>query len=241
MAVHRAIQRDYASEFSVTASAPLSGPYNLVQFGDIVTGPGPVNAGATIFVPLLLTSYQKSYGNIYASTSQVYRSPFDVNAETLFPTDTSINDLIAAGRLPADPTFTALFGTGGLLTDSFRAGYMTSTYRTALQTNTLLGWTPTAPLAMCGGQADPTVFFAVNATVAQGDFASRSVTVPAWDLENRASLPAGATGDAIYNGFQAQKAAAGANAQAQYHGTLVPPFCNALARGFFDQVLAATP
>ena len=43
----------------------------------------------------------------------------------------------------------------------------------------------------------------------------------------------------IYGGFQAQKAAAGANAVAQYHGTLVPPFCTVLVRGLFQQVLAA--
>ena len=46
-------------------------------------------------------------------------------------------------------------------------------------------------------------------------------------------------GDQLYGGFQQQKAAAGANATALYHGTLVPPFCTALVRGFFQQVLAA--
>jgi hypothetical protein len=59
-----------------------------------------------------------------------------------------------------------------------------------------------------------------------------------WDLEDRASLPAGVAGDQIYGGFQAQKAAAGANATAKYHGTLVPPFCTVLVRGLFQQVLA---
>lgn len=240
MATHKVIQRDHASEFTVTASGPMSGPYNLVGFGDIVTSPGgQVNAGATIFVPLLLTSYQKSYGNIYASPSEAYQAPYAATAETLFPTDTSISQLIAQGKLPADPTFTALFGTGGLLTDSFRAGYQAGNYRKALQTNTLLGWTPTRPVALCGGAQDPTVFWAVNSPAAQADFAARGVMVPAFDLESRATLPAGTAADQIYGGFQAQKTAAGANAQALYHGTLVPPFCTALIRGFFAQVLAS--
>lgn len=239
MATHKVMQRDHASEFTVTASGPMSGPYNMVGFGDVVTGPGPVNAGATIFVPLLLTSYQKSYGDIYASPSDAYQAPFAATAETLFPTDTPVATLIAEGKLPADPTFTRLFGTGGLLTDSFRAGYQTSNYRKALERNTLLGWTPTRPMALCGGAQDPTVFWAVNAPAAQADFASRNVLVPAFDLESRATLPAGAVGDQIYGGFQLQKTAAGANAQAMYHGSLVPPFCSALVRGFFQQVLAS--
>ena len=35
------------------------------------------------------------------------------------------------------------------------------------------------------------------------------------------------------------KQAAGANAVGQYHGGLVPPFCTALVRGFFQTVLAS--
>ncbi|HXD08376.1 MAG TPA: alpha/beta hydrolase, partial [Burkholderiaceae bacterium] len=65
------------------------------------------------------------------------------------------------------------------------------------------------------------------------------LAVPAFNMEDRASLPAGPVGDQLYGGFQQQKAAAGANATALYHGTLVPPFCTALVRGFFQQVLAA--
>jgi hypothetical protein len=218
IATQRTLQRDHAGEFTVTAAAGMSGPYNLVGFGDIVTGPGPVNAGATIFVPLLLTSYQKAYGNIYASTADAYQAPFDAGAETLFPTDTPIATLIAQQRLPNDPTFTRLFGTGGLLKDSFRAGYSTSNYRAALERNTLLSFTPTRPTAFCGGQADPTVYYDVNTTAMQSALATSGVAAPAFNLE---------------------KTAAGSNAQALYHGSLVPPFCNALVRGFFQQVLAS--
>ena len=88
---------------------------------------------------------------------------------TLFPTDTPIPMLIAEGKLPNDLTFTRLFGAGGLLKDSVRAGYMTSEWRKALQVNTLLGWDPRAPMALCGGRDDPTVFYAVNTTAAATD------------------------------------------------------------------------
>lgn len=239
MAVHKIIERDYASEFTVTASAPMSGPYNIVGFGDVVVNVQP-NAGATIFAPMQLTSYQKSYGNIYSTPSEAYQAPFDASAETLFPSDKSVSELIAAGKLPADPTFTKLFGTGGLLKDSFRASYATGGFRKALQTNTLLGWTPKRPIALCGGKQDPTVFFDINTGVSAADLKSRGAPLMGvYDLENLASLPAGVAGQTVYFGFQQAKAGAGAAAQGQYHGGLVPPFCTALARGFFQQVLAS--
>ncbi len=239
-ATHKAIERDYASEFTVTASGPMSGPHNLAKTFDVVVGPGPIAAGASLFMSMLVTSFQGSYGNVYTNLSDIYQSPYLAAGPRLFPTDTPINTLIGSGYLPPDPTFTKLFGTGGLVTDSFRAGWQASGFRKDAQTNTLLGWTPKRPntVAVCGGAQDPTVFY-FNSTDLQADFASRGFLIPAWDVENRASLPAGITGDMIYGGFQASKAAAGANAQAQYHGTLVPPFCIALVRGLYQQVLAA--
>jgi len=242
MATHRALERDYGGEFTVTASAPMSGPYNMVGMGDAVTA-GQVNAGAIIFTPLVINSYQRSYSNVYTDINDVYQEPYAATAETLFPTDDSLSDLIAAGKLPNDPTFTnMLFGPGGLLTDEFRDSYEGSGYRKDLVTNTLAGvdgtttivWKPQHPVALCGGAGDPTVFWAVNAPVAQQAFATQQVQVPAFNLEDRASLPAGVAGDQIYGGFQQAKQAAGANVTAQYHGTLVPPFCNALVRGFFS-------
>lgn len=240
MATHREIEANYSSEFTVTASAPMSGPYNLLGYVDANISPaGQVAAGAELFTPMLLTSYQRSYGSAYSTPSDAYQSPYDRTAPGLLPSDQSVSDLLATGKLPPDPTLRSLWGEGGLLTDAFRAGYAGSALRTSITENTLLGWTPQRPVALCGGAQDPTVFFSVNTTAAQADFASRNVPVPAFDLENRATLPAGAGGDLIYGAFQQRKAAAGADVLAQYHGTLVPPFCIALTRGFFGQVLAA--
>lgn len=249
MATQRALERDYANEFTVTGGFDMSGPYNLVQFNDVVTS-GQVNAGATLFAPLLVTGYQRAYGNIYSTPADVFQQPYAATIEGLLPTDTPLATLMQQGKLPADPTFTLLFGSRngvpGLLTDAFRNGYPASNFRKALVTNTLagqdgaapIGWKPTRPLALCGGAQDPTVFYVVNTTAAQQVFAGQGVTVPAFNLEDRSTLPAGATGDQIFGGFQQAKAAAGSNAQAQYHGGLVPPFCNALARGFFATLAA---
>jgi hypothetical protein len=240
LATHKVMERDYGSEFTVTASGPMSGPYNLQAFMDTIMGSGPVAAGALVFAPMLLTSFQASYGNVYTQLTDVFQSPYAATAERLFPTDTAVDTLMAEGKLPADPTLTKLFGTGGLITDAFRSGYTSSGLRTDAGRNTLLGFTPKRAntVALCGGAQDPTVFFS-NTTSLQADLASRSFLAPAWNLEDRSTLPAGTTGDQIWGGFQQAKAAAGANVQAQYHGTLVPPFCTALVRGLYQQVLAA--
>jgi hypothetical protein len=178
---------------------------------------------------LVLISYQKSYGTLYATPSQAYNPPYDLTAETLFPTDTPADQLVAQGRLPAD--LRAVWGPAGLLQDSFRSAYPTSGLRAALQLNTLLDWTPRSPIALCGGAEDPVVFFDINTQQAQAAFAARGVRVPAFNLEDRATLPAGAAADAVARSFASKKAAL----QGSYHAGLVAPHCIALASQFFAQ------
>lgn len=230
MATHRAIERDYRGEFTVTASAPMSGPYNMVGFGDVIASREQerINDGATGLLTLLLTSYQRSYGNIYASPSDAYNAPYDATAETLFPTDTTLGTLVAQGKLPADGKAVWDPAPGALLRDSFRTAYPTSNFRRALQLNTLLDWTPQQPMALCGGALDPVVFFDINTPPAQAAFAARGVQVPAFNLEDRSTLPEGAAADAIAQSFVAKKAGGG-----NYHAGLVAPHCIALAKEFF--------
>ncbi|MEJ8855236.1 prolyl oligopeptidase family serine peptidase [Variovorax robiniae] len=238
MATHKVLERDHANEFTVTAAGTMSGPYDLVQFGDDITSPdGTVDIGGVLFMPYLMRSYQNAYGGMYLQPSDVYQAPFDQTAPTIFPTDTPVSTLIANGSLPNDPTFRLLFGPGGLLTDSFRNAYPTSNFRAALARNTLLGWTPKAPVALCGGLDDPTVYYS-NTTSMRDDFATRGLKVPTWDLETRSTLPEGKDASDIYDGFQLAKLKAGKNWEMKYHGELVPPFCHALVRGFFAQAMA---
>ena len=79
------------------------------------------------------------------------------------------------------------------------------------------------------------MFYDVNTAAAAADLTSRGVTVRVWNFEDRTTLPAGA--DAVFNAFQAQVAADGLPL---YHGDLAP-FCDALVRDFFEQVLASSP
>jgi hypothetical protein len=96
MATHKALQ---ALGQTVTASAPLSGPYAMGAFGDAIYY-GAVNLGATIFSPLLSTSYQKAYGNIYTSLTDLYNPTYATGIDTLLPSNTPLATLIGQGKLP---------------------------------------------------------------------------------------------------------------------------------------------
>jgi acetyl esterase/lipase len=99
MATHRAIQAAADPTMTVTASAPMSGPYALAAFGDAIFF-GKVNLYSTIFTPMLTTSYQKSYGGMYASTADVFEDNYAPAIEGLLPNSTPIGALVTAGKLP---------------------------------------------------------------------------------------------------------------------------------------------
>jgi len=290
MATHRAMQ---AAGMAVTASAPMSGPYAIAAFVDAVFD-GRVNAGAPVFSLLLITSYQKSYGNIYASTADVFEAQYASGIESLLPSTTPRNDLYAQGKLPRNALFSATppaptfaditpattpvnlaavfalgFGAGNLIKNSYRLSYLmdaqanpdggwptTTTgiaaaaagqpLRQALQRNDLRNWTPTVPTLLCGGNADPSVFW-FNAQLMQGYWASHaaaSTSVSVLDLDS-AAVPNDAyaslkTQFALAKDLVAATAVVqgatdgGASAVADaYHGTLVPPFCLAAVAAFF--------
>jgi hypothetical protein len=100
MATLRAMQ---AAGKTVTAAAPMSGPYALEAFGDTVFL-GGVNIGSTEFAPLLVASYQHAYGNVDSTTNPVFSSTY-AGVETLLPSATPIDTIFQEGLLPE----TALF------------------------------------------------------------------------------------------------------------------------------------
>ena len=87
-----------------TAVAGGSGPYALEAFGDLIFT-GHVDLGSTVFAPLLTTSYQHAYGNIYSATTDVYSSTYATGIDKLLPSDTSLTSLFSSNALPE----TALF------------------------------------------------------------------------------------------------------------------------------------
>jgi hypothetical protein len=195
----------------------------------------------------------------------MYEAAFANGIESLLPSTTSLTGLITAGKLPQaflfegtapSPQFAPFFGTPNLIRTSYRTAVLQDAavnggnpqhpLRQAAYRNDLLqqNWTPAQPMLLCGGNADPTVFFNVNTLGAQAYFADQGVpgqAVKVLDVDSTETLNDGF--DALRAGFTATKNATAANAGSNaasvvaqaYHGTLVPPFCNAAARGYFAQ------
>ncbi|HEV7715676.1 MAG TPA: prolyl oligopeptidase family serine peptidase, partial [Steroidobacteraceae bacterium] len=203
MATHKALQ---AAGTTVTASAPMSGPYALSAFGDAIFE-GNVSESAPVNLTLLINSYQQAYGNIYTATTDVFEAKYATGIDTLLPSATGLGDLETQGKIPASETFSltppapefaaftpsttpaqfaavfaAGFGANNLITNAYRLTYLTDAQtapdggfpastdglppanptqklRVALKTNDLRTWTPNAPVLLCGGNNDPTVFY----------------------------------------------------------------------------------
>lgn len=88
-----------AAGIKVTAGAPMSGPYNLEAYGDAIFS-GNTPLGGTLFAPLLTTSYQKAYGNIYAQPSDAYTANFAGNVEGILANRTFADSLLSQTALP---------------------------------------------------------------------------------------------------------------------------------------------
>lgn len=290
MATHRAMQ---AAGMTVTASAPMSGPYAMAAFVDAVFS-GQVPAGAPILSTLLFSGYQKSYGTIYASTDVVFEASYASGIDSLLPSAMTRSDLYAQMKLPRSALFNTVppdpasagltppttpanlaavfalgFGASNLIRNSYRLSYLqdarvnpdggwptTTTgipaatpalaMRQALKANDLRNWIPASPVLLCGGNADPSVFW-LNTQLMLGYWAAHASTptpATALDIDSAASASdpyaslktqfsvarqLTAT-TAVIQGATDGGAAAIADA---YHTTLVAPFCLAAVKSFF--------
>jgi acetyl esterase/lipase len=315
MATLRALE---ASGATVTGAAPMSGPYALEAFGDAIFF-GNVDLGSTVFSPLLSTSYQKAYGNIYSTPGDLYSATYASGIETLLPSDTPLDTIFSSGLLPETalfdsttpvvsipgnpvlsaeltallmvpgspgypippgpqtPLFAAGFGSPFLINNSYRESYALDAasnpdgavptphagvplaaampmqpLRQAFYKNDLRNgdWAPTVPTLLCGGDADPTVFYPVNTGV-MAQFWSPLVQAGLITVLDVSGTPAGPFA-AIQTGFQTSQAqllayylspaggslspAAAALLIVQGYHTSVAPFCSAAARAFFSEL-----
>jgi dienelactone hydrolase len=273
---------------TVTASAPMSGPYATEALVDAVFL-GSVNIGSTAFTPLFITSYQEAYGNIYSEPTELYEPQYAASMFELLPSTTPLDTLFENGTLPetalfsnstpvvpgnaqltallavpANPVFAIGFGTPNLVTNDYRVSYAIdavtnpdgavlappsvalaaapqNTLRIALKANDMRNgpfWAPKAPLLMCGGDQDPTVFFPIDA----GTMATYWAALPAGlitVLDVNAAPTVHDPFAPLQLAFQQQIASILATSgevgvAESYHDT-VAPFCTVAARSFFSQ------
>ncbi len=230
MAAHRAAERDNAGEFNVVAGAHLAGPYNMS--GSLRASPV---AGVQFFLPMVITSWQKIYGNVYKDVKDVFKAPYSGYIESLLPSpDLTADTLLSTGKLPAGPLPSQ--AQDALLQPAFSADTLTndaSGIYVDAKKNDLLGWTPKAPVLLCGGAGDPTVPPAVHQAVMKADFDARGVkNVVSVDVDPYVQAAYGTDGKAPTD----PTSAAFATYYSNYHGKYEPAFCNAQARAMFDKV-----
>nr|AAF87663.1 esterase [uncultured bacterium] len=104
LATERALE---AAGTRVNAAAPMSGPYALSAFADAIFA-GRVNGGAPIFTTMMLTAYQKSYGNVYGSVNDVYSPQYVDGIESLLPSTRLRSEIYDAGDLPPNALFNSV-------------------------------------------------------------------------------------------------------------------------------------
>jgi pimeloyl-ACP methyl ester carboxylesterase len=131
-------------------------------------------------------------------------------------------------------------------TTGLPAALPVNTLRQDLKTNDLRNWTPTMPTMLCGGDEDPEVYF-FNTQLILGYWSKLAPSAPVTVLD-LASAPTVNDPYVVEKGaFEAAvtvvavAAIAGgatdgghAAVLANYHARLVPPFCLAAVKSFFD-------
>jgi acetyl esterase/lipase len=196
MATQRALE---AAGTAVTGAAPMSGPYALEAFGDAIFF-GNVDLGSTVFSPLLGTSYQKAYGNIYSAPGDLYSATYVDGIETLLPSDTPIDTIFSTGLLPPLALFDSTTPVVTIPGNAVLSAELTALLSVPGSATYPLPPTPQTPL-FAAGFGSP---YLINNTYRVGyalDAASNpdgAVPVPAAGVPLAASLPAQPLRQAFY-------------------------------------------
>ncbi|MEZ5649619.1 MAG: alpha/beta fold hydrolase [Burkholderiaceae bacterium] len=230
MATQRRLERELADRFTVTGSFPMSGPYALERtFTQVLGGRDTVDAPQ--LVSFALAGRLREDPSL-GPASTYFAAPYGQDTLDLFPGELGAQEAVEAGLIP--PFLLASKGEPHLLrqdfVDAFLADPAQPLHR-AFEGDSLLDWTPRAPMGLCGGGKDPLVFFD-NSFEARDAFAARGVTVPLFDLNNSATLPSGRL-NSMYLRFRSLFLFT--NDLSGYHAALAP-FCAHFARDFFESL-----
>lgn len=166
MALHKEIEEQYSTEFQVTLSAPMSGPYDLsgVQAEVIIQNEAYPTPG---YLPYVVFGYQSVYGNFYEEVSDIFIPPYDTSLLPLFDGTVSMGDINAA--VPSIPN--------SILVPSQLEDFITNPnnpLRTTLALNDVYDWTPQAPLRIMYCNGDDQVAY-LNSVKAYDKFVENGV------------------------------------------------------------------
>jgi hypothetical protein len=138
MATHKYIQERLDGEFYVTASAPMSGAYDLAGVQGRVLNQPYAQPG---YLPYLLVSYHAAY-HLLPDSGAYFRPPYDTLIPRLF--NGHYTFLEVTPSLPAIP--------GDMMREDLLAAYASDSnnaLRRLMQENSLTDWAPEAPMLLC--------------------------------------------------------------------------------------------
>ncbi len=159
MATHRLLESELSDDFTVTATAPMSGPYSISQeMRKFTTGDDPyLFAG---FLVSLVLSYEAAYGNIYTDLEEIFKSQFI--EDIVRYENEEINLFALNSQILFKLNFLGGFFPKLMLQDSIREIVVNDgehPLMDALRDNDVFDWTPTAPTRLFYCMADGTVTY----------------------------------------------------------------------------------
>jgi pimeloyl-ACP methyl ester carboxylesterase len=173
-ALQRLIETDFSDEFTITGSAPMSGPYDIsgVQAGVLTSDQVYPTPG---YLPYVVLSYQEVYGNIYNDLTEVFLPEYAEIIPDLFDGNTSMG--VINNAFPSVPA--------QMLQPAFIEAYNSDPnhpMRVALADNDVMDWSPQVPTRLFYCNADDQVNY-MNSVLALENFTELgSTSVTAVDL-----------------------------------------------------------
>ncbi len=163
LAAQKAIEESHREEIQLTATAPLSGPYNTsgVQ-ADVIIKPNPYPSPG--YLPFIIQGYNEIY-NIYPHTTDYMLAPYVDFIPQMFDGNYEIGEI--DNVMPEVPN--AILKPEVL--QDFRTN-LDHPFRKALIDNDLIDWKPVTPMQMCGCTGDEHVSYQ-NAMVAYYSFVNK--------------------------------------------------------------------
>jgi len=140
------IEESYQGQLSITAVAPLSGPYDLSGMFEMIFGGGSYSNPA--YIAYFLTAYNDIYQ--WDCLNTFFKSPYASMMPDLFNGSKSWGQIV--NQLPSE--------LNDLMHDDFTGNYFnfkTSMLMDAISENTMLNWKPEAPVHFFHGDCDDIV------------------------------------------------------------------------------------
>lgn len=180
LAAQKDIELNYTGEFILTGVAPMAGPYDFIGTVDTILSKGEYST------PYYVAYVLKAYNEIYKwnRLDDFFQSPYNTTVTSLFNGSFSTQEVVS--QLPSSIS--------ELLKDEFVNNYLSGNeteLKKVLTDNTLLNWTPSAPIHFFHGDSDEAVFY-FNAVKAVEEFSSKGANV------KLTTIPGGTHGSSIF-------------------------------------------